>query len=197
MKLTSSGHFLSSYVAYGLFFFKRNHQNMLDIFETLFSVLKSTAGGFGLICFLGWYLCRVAYNVYLHPLSIFPSPKLAGATRWYEGYFDNWSAMAGSTCMRFIAFIKNTVGLAPKSRLERFPFRQLTHLAGPIVRIAPNESHIKDVDYDDTLYALGVKRDKIPYMIDIFGTTLASQSIQHTHLVDHVLSIYRLWNRVA
>lgn len=57
-----------------------------------------------------------------------------------------------------------------------FSFRRLTHCVGRIVRIAPNELHIKDVEYHDTLYALGVKRNKVPYMIDIFGTTLASLS---------------------
>ena len=74
--------------------------------------------------------------------------------------------------MRLIAFIRNTVFLHP-------PFLHtnlclLTHCAGPIVRIAPNELHIKDVEYYDTLYSLGVKRNKVPYMIDIFGTPLAS-----------------------
>ena len=58
-----------------------------------------------------------------------------------------------------------------------FPFPRLTHCLGPIVRIAPNELHIKDVEYHGTLYALGVKRNKVPYMIDIFGTTLAGRSI--------------------
>ena len=57
-----------------------------------------------------------------------------------------------------------------------FPSIWLTHCVGTIVRIALNELHIKDVEYHGTLYALGVRRNKVPYMIDIFGTTLASQS---------------------
>lgn len=46
-------------------------------------------------------------------------------------------------------------------------------IAGPIVRINPNELHINDVDFVDTLYAVGVKRDKDPRNSQIFGTPLS------------------------
>ena len=47
---------------------------------------------------------------------------------------------------------------------------------GPIVRIAPKELYITDIDYWSILYTLGTKLDKAPYMINIFGTKLAGRS---------------------
>lgn len=83
--------------------------------------------------------------------------------------------------MRLIAYIEITVVCtrSPCTPVDAWSLHclRLTHRTGPIVRIAPNELHIKDVEYHDTLYALGVKRNKVPYMIDIFGTPLASLSI--------------------
>ena len=41
------------------------------------------------------YVSRLVYNVYFHPLSKFPGPRLAGASRWYEAYFDNLVGCGG------------------------------------------------------------------------------------------------------
>lgn len=40
--------------------------------------------------YLTCWLCVFVYRVTLHPLAKFPGPKLAGATFWYEFYYDVW-----------------------------------------------------------------------------------------------------------
>jgi len=45
-----------------------------------------TLGPLYLIC----WLCVFVYRITLHPLAKFPGPKLAGATFWYEFYYDVW-----------------------------------------------------------------------------------------------------------
>lgn len=58
------------------------------------------------------------YNLTLHPLSKFPGPKLAGATRFYQAYHALWK-------------LPSTGGLY-------FHLERLHADYGPVVRIAPN-----------------------------------------------------------
>ena len=151
---------------------------MLDTFGKSFSFSKVAVGGLALGCLLAWYAGRLAYNVYFHPLSKFPGPKLAAASRWYEGYYDNLVGQGGQY-MYEIDRIHQKYGQIYVGWCESF-FCPLTTCTGPIVRIGPNELHVKDLEFHDTLYALGVKRNRVPYMTDMFGTPLA-RKFQHPH----------------
>ncbi|KAF9886516.1 hypothetical protein FE257_011423 [Aspergillus nanangensis] len=72
----------------------------------------------------------VVYRLYLSPLARFPGPRLAAATGLYETYFQ---------------IIKGGVYTWEIDRLhEEY---------GPIIRVKPNELHIKDPDYYNTVYA--------------------------------------------
>lgn len=96
--------------------------------------------------------CRLVYNLYFHPLRRFPGPILAAASKLYESYFDLLKGQGGQYVYR----------------VDR-----MHDIYGPIVRITPDELHIRDVEYFDTLYTLRKDRDKDPQHTQIFGTPLS------------------------
>ncbi|KAH6674962.1 putative cytochrome P450 [Halenospora varia] len=87
------------------------------------------------------------YRLIFHPLANFPGPKFAALTVWYEFYYD---------------------GL--KRGQYGFEIGKMHEKYGPIVRISPNELHVNDPTFIDTLYAGGGKRrDKYEYFTAQFG----------------------------
>ncbi|KAE8381597.1 benzoate 4-monooxygenase cytochrome P450 [Aspergillus bertholletiae] len=83
----------------------------------------------------------VFYRLVLSPLAHFPGPRLAAATGLYEAYFQ---LIKGGTFT--------------------WEINRLHEQYGPIIRIKPNELHIKNPDYYSTLYAgPGKHRNKDPW----------------------------------
>ena len=56
---------------------------------------------------------------------------------------------------------------------------------GPIIRINPNELHINDPDYYDTLYSREGKWEKSSYYVNSIGNTVAGFGT-----ADHDLRVY-------
>ncbi len=101
---------------------------------------------------------RTAYRLYIDPLSKFPGPRLAAATRLYEFYFD-----------------------IVKGGQYTFEIGRMHDEYGPIVRISPYELHCNDPDFIDILYAGGSqKRNKYSFFTRLFGNP---QSVITT--IDH------------
>ncbi|KAF1811223.1 trichodiene oxygenase [Eremomyces bilateralis CBS 781.70] len=89
----------------------------------------------GIVTFLVVYYVGVAiYRLFLSPLAKFPGPKFAGLTRWYEGYYE---------------IIKSG---SYSRRIDRMHDEY-----GPIVRVAPDEIHIRDPDFWDDVYSKNPK----------------------------------------
>lgn len=102
----------------------------------------------------------VCYRIYLSPLARFPGPRLAAATGLYEAYYQ---IVKGGTFTWHID--------------------DLHQKYGPIIRIKPNEIHIKDPTYYNTLYAgPGKHRNKDNWFSSIsFPQSLFSTSDHGLH----------------
>ncbi|KAJ9502926.1 hypothetical protein H2202_002049 [Exophiala xenobiotica] len=109
----------------------------------------------GYTVLLAWFLYLVAgavYRLYFHPLAKFPGPKLAALTGWYEFYHD----------------------IIRKGRFI-WKLQELHDNYGPIIRISPEELHIRDSDYYEELYAAAAKkRDKYVGWVAMAGAPASS-----------------------
>ncbi|KAA8565346.1 hypothetical protein MFRU_045g00490 [Monilinia fructicola] len=99
------------------------------------------------ISILLYCIVGVLYRLYFHPLSKFPGPKLAAATLWSEFYHD--CIQSGQYFVKIAQWH------------ERY---------GSIIRIGPNEIHIDDPEFYDTVFSYGSVRDKDPFYTAQFNT---------------------------
>jgi hypothetical protein len=109
----------------------------------------------GLIIAFIYSLALIIYRLHFHPLAKFPGPRLAAATKWYEFYFDILKGSGG----QFM-----------------FETDRLHEEYGPIIRVNPDELHINDPEWYDTLYRAGsAVRDKYPPSCLFAGTPLGGK----------------------
>lgn len=99
-------------------------------------------------------------RLYFHPIALIPGPKLAALTWWYEFYFD---VVKHGTYVFKIQELHQQYGMPQETASSG----RLTDLcAGPIIRITPDELHINDMGFLDTIYApSSSRRDKYEYQL--------------------------------
>ncbi|KAH8746125.1 cytochrome P450 [Hyaloscypha sp. PMI_1271] len=96
----------------------------------------------------------IIYRLYFSPIAHFPGPKLAAATWWYQFYYD---VIRAGTYM--------------------FKMKELHDIYGPVIRINPDELHVIEPEFLETLYpGHSRKRDKWIYYTGILATPGASMN---------------------
>ncbi|KAI8651058.1 hypothetical protein NCS57_01441500 [Fusarium keratoplasticum] len=121
----------------------------------------AAAGAAGLF-WVSYLVCKVIYNLFFHPLSKFPGPKIAAIGTYYEFYHD---------------VIRDGTYLW---RIE-----EMHRKYGPVVRINADELHIHDPDFYSKVYA-GSKR------VNKYGPAVAAFTVPRATLatIDH--DVHRL-----
>jgi hypothetical protein len=94
------------------------------------SSIYSTTPGLVLAALIAWTLYTLLQRLFFHPLRHIPGPWLYRLSTWPTAYHD----LRG--------------GQLP------FALKQLHSQYGPIIRPTPDEVHISDPDFLDTIYAM-------------------------------------------
>lgn len=107
-----------------------------------------------------WLVSVAIYRLYFSPLAKIPGPKLAGLTSWYEFYYD--VILPGRYVFKIKELHEKYGVHAPYISVVRIFSTDKIILSGPILRVAPNEIHINDVGFLDSIYPTSNahKRDK-------------------------------------
>ncbi|KAJ5431628.1 hypothetical protein N7445_008126 [Penicillium cf. griseofulvum] len=105
-----------------------------------------------------YIIVQCVWRLYYHPLAKFPGPRLAAVTLWYECYFDVF------------------LGGQYFKEIDR-----LHSIYGPVVRISPNELHVKDPNWFSELYPAGSRRrrDKYAWFLSEGTDATSSATVQH------------------
>ena len=129
---------------------------MISLTQILLLLDSAQTLGFLAVGSAFYCISLVVYRLCFHPLARFPGPKLAAATQLYELYFEFLNGP-------YFTYLHQQ--------------EHLHDIYGPIVRINPDELHIRDPTWFDTLYAgPGHIRDKYQPAVKGVGVPLSRQS---------------------
>ena len=111
------------------------------------------------------------YRLYFSPIARYPGPKIAALTFWYEFYYD--VLCKGRYTWRIEELHRKYGNAHELWRPQKGFF--LTLSLGPVIRINPQELHVADPAFYDTVYAGPSRRTaKWEYSARMFGTSLAA-----------------------
>lgn len=102
-------------------------------------------------------------RLFFHPLAHIPGPRLAALTWWYEFYFD--LAQQGRYVFKIQELhMQYGKSVEPVSSSRVLLTRGTTE--GPIIRVTPDELHVNNVGFLDTVYTpSSSRREKYEYQL--------------------------------
>jgi hypothetical protein len=121
--------------------------------------------------FVVWLVYLVAlaiYRLYFSPLAKLPGPKLAALSKWYEFYYE--VLLKGHFTFQIQELHKKygereIVFIASHEAMHYWRTRTyMSSRLGPIVRITPDELHIDDYTFWDTLFVKYPKSRKYEWL---------------------------------
>lgn len=116
---------------------------------------------YGLLFGILYYVGVVVWRLFFHPLSKFPGPRLAAATRWYEFYQD--VVLGGVTPKGWPELHKRYGMLCYMYRYPVLALLGLTIFSGPILRTAPETLHINAPEfYQEYVWRVGKDSITLP-----------------------------------
>lgn len=114
-----------------------------------------------------WFVYFVGLGVYrltLHPLARFPGPKLAAFTYWYETYYEVLKSPGGQFLFQYHRLHDEYGECILSGSTQAIPKLRLASLSGPIIRISPNEIHIRDSSFFEEIFSNSLPWDKLEHL---------------------------------
>ncbi|KAI0042794.1 cytochrome P450 [Auriscalpium vulgare] len=128
---------------------------MLDLPPSLGQLLIWQTAAMGFVAWCAW---RAVYNLYFHPLSMFPGPRGAAVTRLWQAYMELYKGIS----------------------LHEIRM-QLHEKYGDVIRIGPNELHFANPKAFHDIYNANNKWDKDHRMYRAFDADTASLCLISYH----------------
>ena len=124
-----------------------------------------------LVLDLATYILSLAvYRLYFSPLANFPGPRVAALSWWDEAYYSIF--LRGQHAFRLDELHDRYGEATLLSKLAS----EVDIVLGSIVRITPEEVHIKDSSFWEDVFVRRPKASKDPSLVARFGNTRSTFS---------------------
>lgn len=113
------------------------------------------------------------FRLWFSPLAKFPGPRLAALTGWTETYYEILHGDGGQFSKVYARWHEIYGKYRGPNLIVFVVMLKYTSLPGPIIRIKPDELHIQDASFFETLYVRSGSLDKLQSLENRFNNPSA------------------------